>query len=126
MLELIPTIAPRCVYAAGDLIFSLGDPALWLYEVVHGEVRLLGRRADGTPGEVAVLGRGSLVGLDALTGDPYRVHALAHAPSVELRPVDPRELDDAWLRRALVDRLRGAEQRALDAEVQMRFARWRR
>ena len=66
------------------------------------------------------------MGLDALTGAPYRVHAVAHAPVVELRPIDPQDLDDVWLRRALLDRLRTAEQRALDdgGHIQARLRRF--
>ena len=126
MLEHVPTLAPRCLYEIGDIVFRRGDPGVRLYEVVRGAVRLVGRREDGSPGEVALLGVGALVGLDALNGGPHRVHAVAHAPVVELRPVDPLDLDHTWLRDALLDRLRAAEQRALDlgGDLQARIRRF--
>jgi CRP-like cAMP-binding protein len=117
MLESVPTLAPRLCFALGDIVFRIDEPSDFLYEVTLGAVRLVGKRADGTPGEVAVLEVGALLGLDAIFGEPRRHHAVAHEEQVELRPVDPESLDDEWLRHRLLHRLRAAEQRALDGSL---------
>lgn len=117
MLESVPTLAPRLCFERGDIVFRLNDPSDFLYEITLGSVRLVGKRANGTPGEVAVLGPGSLLGLDALVGDPRRAHAVVIDDTVELRPISPADLDGDWLRRALLDRLRSAERRVLDGDL---------
>jgi predicted acylesterase/phospholipase RssA/CRP-like cAMP-binding protein len=81
--------------AAGEYLFRKGDPADCLYLVVHGRLRVLSEREDGSEQTIGDLGRGQCVGEFGLLTDEPR--------AATVRPLRDTEL--IRVSKAVVERL---------------------
>lgn len=77
-------LTPRTV-AGGEVLIREGDRADALYLIAEGRVRITSRRDDGTPQDLAELGRGEIVGEMALvTNEPRSATVTAVRDSLVL------------------------------------------
>ncbi len=76
----------RVEYAAGDVIFSQGDPCDSVFYLQEGSVKLSVVSKAGREAVVAILDPGNFFGEGCLAGQPVRIgNATAAAPSIVLQ-----------------------------------------
>lgn len=76
----------RIEYAAGDVIFSQGDPCDSVFYLQQGSVKLSVVSKAGREAVVAILDAGNFFGEGCLAGQPIRLgNAIAASPSVVLQ-----------------------------------------
>ena len=78
LLQDLPSVG--VTFDAGQFLFARGDKVSRMYQVVHGEVRLMRHQRDGTALVVQRAGSGCLVAEASLFADRYHCDALAARP----------------------------------------------
>jgi CRP/FNR family transcriptional regulator, dissimilatory nitrate respiration regulator len=94
------------VLAPGELLFRQGDPAVAIYKIESGRLRLIRRTVDDHPVILHTASRGEFFAEASLFADAYHCDAVAAAPSsvrvypkqivMEAMRKDPRSLRRSW------------------------------
>ena len=79
-------ISKREKYGDGEKLFQEGNPAVELFLIVNGDVRVVKKGVDDRPTVLATLSRGAILGeMSLLTGEERSASAIAHGDCEVLR-----------------------------------------
>ena len=94
-IELLKTLFEHFTCAAETFVFEQGDPAIYLYLLIKGEVAIRYKPYDGPPIILTRLASGDVFGWSAVIGSPKYTSSIVSETQIEcvrIRDIDLRML----------------------------------